>query len=146
MKQPISAGKIKRGRLSREMKKHVKNTTRKGVKFKWDEYCQRSLEKLKSEVEKRTMLCIPNVEDPKQSFQVTVDASKLGYAATLSQEINGERRIVAYFSKAVPPYKRDRGQTRLEFEAMYEALLHWKIFLINTPFMVLTDCRSILTL
>ena len=121
------------------------NLTKKSNRFYWSDECQKSFDSLKEAIASSTTLALPDVEDPLKSYEVTIDASNMGYAGTLSQIIRGERRIVAYFSKAVPPYKRDRGQTRLEFEAMYEALQHWKIYLRGTKFRVITDCKSLLS-
>lgn len=46
------------------------------------------------------------------------------FGATLSQMINGERRIIGYYSKATPNHKRKKGQTKLEFLGMYNAIVH----------------------
>eukprot|EP00116_Pleurobrachia_bachei_P015932 sb/3476194/ len=52
---------------------------------------------------KRTLLAVPDPEDPFESYQVVIDASIYGYGATLSRElvIDGkrERRIVAFYKK-----------------------------------------------
>ena len=123
--------------------------TAKDTKFEWSSECQRAFEELKNAVAKSTILAIPDTSDPYKSYQVQVDASKHGYGATLSQElpVNGgrERRIVAFYSKAVPQFKRERSQTQLEFDAMVLAIQHWKMYLRNTEFKVLTDCKSLLS-
>ena len=123
--------------------------TAKDTKFEWSSECQRAFEELKNAVAQSTILAIPDTSDPYKSYQVQVDASKHGYGATLSQElpVNGgrERRIVAFYSKAVPQFKRERSQTQLEFDAMVLAIQHWKMYLRNTEFKVLTDCKSLLS-
>eukprot|EP00116_Pleurobrachia_bachei_P000848 sb/3461110/ len=120
----------------------------KGGKFQWTPACEEAYAELKRRVASSTTLAVPNPDDPFQSYEVTVDASIHGLGATLSQELetNGirERRIVAFFSKGIPEYKRARGQTRLEFEAMVAAIEHWRVYLANTPFVVVTDCKSLL--
>ncbi|KAL5265293.1 hypothetical protein ACHWQZ_G006134 [Mnemiopsis leidyi] len=132
-----------------ELARPLHGLTVKGVKFLWTEGCQQAFDKLKRAIADSTILALPDTDDPCKSYHVTVDASKHGYGATLSQEIerNGtrERRIVAFFSKAVPPYKRERSQTQLEFDAMVLAIEHWKIYLSNTEFKVITDCKSLLS-
>lgn len=121
----------------------------KNRQFVWSDECNRAYEHLKELVSNRTTLSIPDPNDPFQSYEVTVDASMDGYGATLSQEIERdgvrERRIIAFYSKSVPCYKRARGQTRLEFDAMVAALEHWKVYLLNTKFTVVTDCKSLLS-
>ena len=132
-----------------EITKPLHKLTAKGSRFEWTKECQDSFDELKKRVAESTTLCIPDTEDPFKSYHVTIDASKHGYGATLSQEIERqgvrERRIVAFYSKAVPPFKREQGQTRLEFDAMVLALNHWKVYLRNTSFKVITDCKSLLS-
>ena len=132
-----------------EVAKPLHKLTVKGTKFYWSSECQEAFDKLKRLVADSTTLCIPDTEDPFKSYWVQIDASKHGYGATLSQELerNGtrERRIVAFFSKAVPPYKREQGQTKLEFDSMVLALKQWDIYLRNTSFKVITDCKSLLS-
>lgn len=132
-----------------DITKPLYKLTSKGSRFEWSKECQNSFDELKKQIAENTTLCIPDTADPFKSYHVTVDASKHGYGATLSQEIERggvrERRIVAFFSKAVPPYKREQGQTRLEFDAMVLALKQWKVYLRNTSFKVITDCRGLLS-
>ena len=123
--------------------KPLHNLNRKGQKFEWTNEHEQSFKTLKHAAAAATTLAIPQPDDPQQSYIVTVDASNRGYGATLSQEQEGERKIVAFFSKAVPPYKRSYGQTRLEFDAMYLAIIHWEVYLRNTKFRVRTDCKGL---
>ncbi|KAL5250482.1 hypothetical protein ACHWQZ_G016276 [Mnemiopsis leidyi] len=132
-----------------ELARPLQILTAKGVKFVWTKECQNAFDRLKRAIADSTILAIPDTNDPFNSYHVTVDASKLGYGATLSQEIERggrrERRIVAFFSKAVPPFKRERSQTQLEFDALVLAIEHWKMYLKNTEFKVITDCKSLLS-
>ena len=118
----------------------------KNSKFVWSSSCQESFDLLKQRIADSVTLCIPDVDDPEESFHVTIDASKDGYGATLSQMRDGKRRVCAYFSKSVPPYKKAWGATKLEFMAMYHAIEHWRIYLSGTKFKVITDCASLLHL
>ena len=97
----------------------------KDCKFYWTDTCQHSFDELKRSIAGSVALCTPNVDDPLQSFHVTIDASKLGYGATLSQIRDGERRTCAFYSKAVTPHKKVWGATKLEFLAMFHAIEHW---------------------
>jgi len=115
-------------------------------KFEWTEECQRAFDQLKTVTISSPTLCFPDVADPLQSYVVQLDGSKYGFGATLSQTINGEKRIVAYFSKATPRNKREWGQTKLEFLTMYQAITHWKAYLRGTKFRVITDCKSLLNI
>ena len=117
-------------------------------KFEWTSECENAYTELKKRVADATTLAVPDPDDPFQSYEVTIDASIHGLGATLSQELERdgirERRIVAFYSKGLQEYKKARGQTRLEFEAMVEAIEHWRVYLANTPFTVITDCKSLL--
>ena len=123
---------------------------RKDKKFVWSEECRKAYETLKDLIAKSTQLAIPDTSDPYNSYQVTIDGSIHGLGATLSQILDTadgkkERRIIAYYSKSLPEFKRPRGQTRIEFEALCAALQHWAIYLMNVErFVVLTDCLSLL--
>ena len=117
---------------------------RKDTKFNWDSDCSNSFNSLKDAMVNSTLLRHPDVRDPHNSYHVTLDASKWGFGATLSQEQEGTRYVVAYFSKSTPNYKREWGQTKLEFECLYAALRYWKVFLFNCRFRVITDCKSLL--
>ena len=117
---------------------------RKDTRFNWDSDCTKSFNSLKDAMTNSPLLRHPDVEDPNNSYHVTLDASKWGFGATLSQEQEGTRYVVAYFSKSTPNYKREWGQTKLEFECLYAALRYWKIFLYNCHFHVITDCKSLL--
>ena len=119
---------------------------KKDKRFKWGKEEQEAFDAVKEKICAGVTLCNPDVDDPLESYEVTLDGSKHGYGATLTQMIRGERRTVAFFSKAVPPHKRQWGQTKLEFETMVAALLHWKRFLVSTTFKVITDCKSLLNL
>ena len=118
----------------------------KTKKFEWTSECESRFEEIKQKIAESITLCLPDVEDPLNSFHVTLDASIDGYGATLSQMVCNERRIVAYYSKSVPRHKKEWGQTKLEFQAMFNAIEHWKIYLKGTKFTVITDCASLLNL
>jgi hypothetical protein len=79
---------------------------RKGVPFQWTKECDSNLQKLKDAVKTSITLAVPDLHDREQSYHLVIDGSKLGMGAHLSQKINGKRRIIGYFSKAVPPVKR----------------------------------------
>lgn len=122
------------------------NLLRKEVPFKWTKSCDESLKQLKDAVSHSITLAIPDLKDELQSYQLVIDGSQDGMGAHLSQILNGERRIIAYFSKSVPNYKREIGQTKLEFLTMYHAIENFKTYLQGTKFTVITDCRSLLNI
>ena len=115
-------------------------------RFLWNEACQRSFNSLKSSITSSPCLALPDVEDPHRSYELHVDASGSGYGAYLSQLIDNERRIVAYYSKSVPPRKRKLSACKKEFLCMHSAILHFKQYLKGTEFVVVTDCKALTSL
>ena len=115
-------------------------------KFVWTKECEESLAVLKLALTTAPALAIPDIEDLKQSYRVEIDSSAIAWGAVLTQIIDEERKTVAYYSKSIPKYKRRVGASRLEFLGLYHALKHWKQYLINTHFLVLTDCLALVNL
>ena len=124
------------------------NLTHKNAKFIWDEQCQDAFSRLIEKLATSPVLAIPDIEDKHNSYAVTIDASKRGLAAVLTQYCpnSKKRRIISYYSKKVPQHLRKWGATRLEFLALHSAVLHWKIYLQGTTFKVYTDCKSLLNM
>ncbi len=80
---------------------------KKSVAYKWTKKCEENLQKLKVAVNNSISLAVPDLKDKLQSYQVVIDGSKDGMGAHLSQVINGERRVIGFFSKAVPNHKKE---------------------------------------
>ena len=131
-----------------EMATPLYNLTQKGVKFEWSRDCQSAFQKIKTSLTKSPVLCIPDVDDKFDSYELTIDASKAGLAAILSQYCPKykTRGVVSYFSKRVPKHLRSWGPTKLEFLALHSAILHYKLYLKGAKFVVRTDCKSLLNL
>ena len=118
----------------------------KKKKFSWTQDCQEGFDEIKRRIAEGITLAIPRVDDPNESYVVTIDASELGFGAELAQWQDGELRTVAYFSKRVPHHKRQWSQHKLEFECLVETLQHFALYLKGTRFLVKTDCLSLLSL
>ena len=118
----------------------------KGVAFNWSKECQDSFESLKTSISTSPVLAIPDTSDPLSSYQLTVDSSRLGQGATLTQIVGGRRRVIAYWSRAVPKSLQRHGASRLEFIALHGAIKFWRLYLKGTRFTVLSDCIALLSL
>lgn len=119
---------------------------KKNTEYIWDDECAESFRLLKSAMTKAPVLAIPEVQDPHRSYEVTIDSSKKGHGAVLTQMIDGKRRVVSYFSKAVPTHQQKLGASRLEFLGLYHSLKHWRIYLLGTEFRVYSDCMALMRL
>ena len=129
-----------------EITRPLYNLLTKGKTFEWNGVCQSSFERLKAVLAENITLHFPDVEDPLSSYEVTIDGSNLGGGAILTQVVKGERRIIAFMSKTWPKHKREWGQTRIEFETLYQSIKNWAIFLRGCSFVLKTDCLSLLHL
>ena len=78
----------------------------KGKPFHWTEECDQNLHELKEAVKTNVTLAVPDLHDRLKSYMLVIDGSKFGMGAHLSQIINGSRRVIGYFSKAIPEHKR----------------------------------------
>ena len=119
---------------------------KKGVKYDWSDECKESFRILKTALTKKPIMAVPDVTDKLQSFEVTIDSSKKGHGAVLTQIVDGRRRVISYFSKGVPAHQKKLGASRLEFLGLYHALKHWRIYLESTNVSVLSDCMVLLRL
>ena len=70
----------------------------KKVNLIWNEKSLDALERLKEAMCSDLVLALPRFE---YGFTVTTDASDFGYGGVLEQEIEDEKRIIAYFSRSV---------------------------------------------
>ena len=116
---------------------------RKGKQYDWTPECQKSFENIKSALTRRQTMALPDISDPHKSYEVTIDSSKRGQGATLTQLIDGKRRVISYWSRAVPKHQQKYGATRLEFLCLYGAIQHWRRYLQGTEFTVITDCIAL---
>jgi transposase InsO family protein len=122
------------------------NLLRKEVQFNWTPDCQHSFETLIHAITSSPILALPDTSDPDNSFEVTVDSSKKGHGAVLTQMVNGQRRVISYFSKSVGKHLQKLGPTKLEFLGLHAALRHWRLYLQASRFVVKTDCSALLNL
>ena len=119
---------------------------RKDSAFNWTPECQASFEELRTAMTQAPILGLPDYSDQNQSYELTIDSSKLGHGACLTQFDGKERRIISYFSKSVPKHQQKLGATKLETLGLLAALKHYKIYLHATPFKVYTDCAALVNL
>lgn len=113
--------------------------TRKNTVFKWSTKCQDSFEKLKTALISPNILAYP---DYSSQFVLTVDASKLGCGAVLSQ---GDRPI-AFASKAFSKAESNKATIEQELLAIHWSIKHFKHYLIGVEFQVQSDHKPLIYL
>lgn len=81
--------------------------------------------------------------NPKLPTELHTDASALGYGAILLQRVNDVNRVVAYFSKRTSPPESRYHSYELETLSIYNALKHFRVYLLGIHFKIITDCNAI---
>ena len=114
--------------------------TRKGVEFVWGEGCEGAFRKLKGLIVTAPVLHFPDFSIP---FHLTTDASDVGVAGVLSQQVEGLDCPVGYFSSCLSRAQRNYSVTERECLAIVEAIKHFDMFLAGAPFVVHTDHRPL---
>ena len=116
---------------------------RKRVLLEWNDITIRALERLKDAMCSDLVLALPNFE---QEFVLTTDASDYGYGAVLEQEIDGNNRIIAFFSRSYTAAQRKYATSEKELLAIIKSLEHWKVYLYGLKFTILTDHQPLIWL
>ncbi|XP_028074359.1 uncharacterized protein LOC114276745 [Camellia sinensis] len=93
--------------------------TQKGVKYEWDEACEKSFQELKKRLTSMPILIISEQE---VAYTMYCDASKKGLGYVLMQ--NG--KVVMYGSSKLKPHERNCPTHDLELAAVVFALKQWR--------------------
>ena len=91
---------------------------RKGVKFKWDDKCQSSFERLKEILVEAPVLIQPTSG---RDYTMYSDASRIGLGCILMQD----GKVVAYASRQLKPHEQNYPTHDLELAAVVFALKIW---------------------
>ncbi|CAH2223131.1 jg19574 [Pararge aegeria aegeria] len=83
------------------------------------------------------------VFDPELPTELHTDASAIGYGAILLQRVNSINRVIAYYSRRTTPPESRYHSYELETLAIYNALKHFRVYLLGINFKIVTDCNSI---
>ena len=116
--------------------KELYKLTERSAPFVWTESCQRAFEKLKNVLSSTPVLSYPI---PEKEFILDTDASNEGIGAVLSQLVDGNEKVVAYFSRTLSKPERNYCVTRRELLAMVESIKHFHKYLYGRKFLLRTD-------
>ncbi|GFU09780.1 retrovirus-related Pol polyprotein from transposon 17.6 [Trichonephila clavipes] len=108
-------------------------------KFQWTKECEDSFLQLKEALTSSPILIYPQPDKP---FILDTDASNESVGAVLSQEIDGQERVVAYWSKCLSKPERNYCVTRKELLAIVKAIEHFHHYLYGQKFLLRTDHAS----
>ena len=84
-------------------------------KFLWTEECERAVKKLKEALTSSPILAYPQ---PDKLFILDTDARNKSLSAVISQEVDGNEHVIAYWSKCLSKPKRNYCTTRKELVAI----------------------------
>jgi hypothetical protein len=110
--------------------------TRKGQAYVWDAKCEKSFQELKKRLTSAPVLILPN---PKESFVVYCDTSKMGLGGVLIQN----RQVVAYASRQLKVHEKNYLTHDLELAAVVYVLKIWRHYLYGSKFEVFSDHKSL---
>ena len=109
---------------------------RKGVPFIWTEDAEEAFKQLKRCLARPPIQAYP---DMSLCFILHSDASNLGIGGVLSQQQDGEERVIAYYSAALSCAERNYCVTRKELLAVVKAVKHFHPYLYGREFLLRTD-------
>ncbi|GFQ93901.1 retrovirus-related Pol polyprotein from transposon 17.6 [Trichonephila clavata] len=109
-------------------------------KFIWTNECNNAFNKLKDALTSAPILAYP--ETGKQ-FILDTDASCESIGAVLSEEIDGQERVIAYFSKCLSRPERNYCVTSKKLLAIVKAMEHFHPYLYGRRFLLRTDHASL---
>ena len=124
-----------------QIAKPLTNLTKKSVRFKWDKDCQRAFQLLKEKLVSAPVLSYPVRDGGK--FTLDIDASDFAMGAVLSQEQNGEERVIAYASKTLSSEQQNYCATKKELLSVVTFVEHFRQYLYGTAFTIRTDHSSL---
>jgi hypothetical protein len=109
---------------------------KKGVKFVWNEACEKAFHTLRQHLTSAQVLVQPDNSKP---FEVFCDASRTGLGCVLMQE----GRVIAYASQALRPHELNYPTHDLELAAVVHALKIWRHYLMGNRCNIFTDHKSL---
>ncbi|RVE43148.1 hypothetical protein evm_012227 [Chilo suppressalis] len=118
----------------------ITNLTKNNQKWEWSSQHDEARNYVIHHLSTKPLL---SVFDPKMPTELYTDASSLGYGAILVQNQYKDKRVVAYFSKRTSPAESNYCSYDLETLAIFNALKHFRVYLLGIKFKIFTDCNSI---
>ena len=115
----------------------------KDVKFVWTSDCELAFTTLRDRLTAFPILAYPDFRKP---FRVQTDASNWAVGAVLSQDYQGQEKVVAYASSTLSRAERNWSAYDKEFYAVVWAIRHFRPYLGGSSFTVMTDHKPLVNI
>ena len=106
------------------------------IKIDWNDDAEKAFIELRTILSSEPFLVLPDLNKP---FFLETDASDFAIGAVLCQEVEKEKRVIAYFSKSLTATQRNYSTSEKEMLAMVLAIEHFHQYLFGKRFTVYTD-------
>lgn len=116
---------------------------KENIPFVWSTKADVAFHKIKQILMSLPVLSTP---DFSQMFTIQSDASDSGVGAVLTQNINDEEKVIAYFSAKLTKTQKNYAATERECLAVILAVEKFRPYIDGCHFTVITDCSSLLCL
>ena len=126
-----------------ELLKPLYGLTKKGVKFEWLEEHQINFEQIKSLLKSPAVLAMPTADG---LFKLYSDCSRVALGGTLCQIQNGQEKVIAYNSKALPDAAKRYSVSELEAYGVLQNVLAFKNLLCNNHFKIIVDHSALVNI
>ena len=123
-----------------EVAKPLHRLTEAGRPFLWTEECRDAFSQLRNLLTSTPILGYPVSGQP---FVVDCDASGVGLGAVLSQQQEGQEKVIGYYSRTLSKEERRYCVTRRELLAVVEALKHFHHYVYGVHCLVRSDHGSL---
>lgn len=124
-----------------EMTKPLRDLLASDAAWTWGPQQQQAFDRLKEQLAKTPVL---TYYDPQRPHTLSVDASSYGLGAVLLQEdTDGQRRPVAYASRALTSTEQRYAQVEKEALAITWACEKFRMYILGLPFHIETDHKPL---
>ena len=82
--------------------------------------------------------------DKNVPFYLSTDASTVAIGYILSQNVNGQDRVIAYGSRSLKSCETRYSICELELLSLTEGVKHFRQYLTHQKFYIITDHKSII--
>src|SRR5699024_1088189 len=113
---------------------------RKNQRWKWTAEQEEAFQALKQTLTEAPVLACP---DFTQQFVLQTDASDLGLGAVLTQQIDGEERVIHYASRSLTPAEKNYSVTEKGCLALVWGIEKLRPYLEGYHFVIVTDHQSL---